>query len=339
MSNSANIKEQLISNAVTLFSRHGVKQEAMFQWIRDAIAASVASQPCVRVLYNNVYGGFSFSKEFEEFIKDKVGMAVQHKMRKEAVQYMQTFGKHVLDNTDICNGLRANLYAYYSSDLHAILDDVILIHHYKIQLTNFVTNANALDIYLKNPNASCDVETSYFTSISYLASAEPVTYWCPKYNRADLQKLQAQAREGSYKRQIENDLATAEEAALAVVSRETLDDFLAHYKEVVDVDVSSYSRDTDHRRTFMRLLSEKGYSQNMSIWESQYNYKVPIITYIIKRDLRAPVPEDNIIARIEEDFGLVCASGKYASLAIAEVPAGMSWKVTEYDGKEEIYIV
>lgn len=332
MTSVAEVKEQLITNAVTLFSQHNVKQDEMFKWIRDAITESAASKPCVRILYNSVHGGYSFSKEFKEFIADKVDTVIQHELRTKTVPYVQPFGKHVLDMYD---GLRTHLYAYHVSDLHKILKHVVLIYHYKTQLANFIANAKALDIYLKNPNASCDVETSHFTHVSYLTSQGHVTQWCPKYTRADLEKLQKQAKEGSYKRQIENDLAAAEEAALAVVSRETLDDFLAHYKTIIEVG----SRDRD-RKTLVTLLSEQGYSQDMSIWEPQYNYKVPIITYIIKRDIRAASPDDpNIIARIEEDFGLVCASGTYASLAIAEVPAGMSWNVAEYDGKEEVYVV
>ena len=333
MANKATIREQFVSHAVELFSKHKVKQDEMFQWIRDAIAKSVESRPKQFILYNACYGGFSLSPEFERYIRD--GNKVKyHKIREHASKYIQPFGKHVLDKKELI-GLRGHLYAYEQSPLKKINQHLVSLFYDRPKLANLEMNISALAAYLSCPSASSDVKpTSMKPQVSYLESGD-VHRWCTKYNRRDLQDVLDDALEGTYKRQLEASIAQHEEAALSIVSRDILEDFLAHYKEVQNYDVKR----GQERKAFCTSILEKGYQTDMSLWKLQHIYNTGIITYIIKHNISAPAPEDaESVSHIENEFGFACASGKHANLAVSAIPEGMSWEISEYDGLEKVHI-
>lgn len=334
MSEKTAVKAQLVSSALALFTDYHVKQDELFKWIRDAITESVASRPKQRIIYNAVHGGFSLSQEFEQFIRSTVKY---NKIREHAAKHMQSFAQYLLNKPELA-GLREHLYAYDTTNLHEALTPIIELYYTKPKLANLAINMKALDEYLANPNASRDVKPTLLKpTVSYLASEGAITRWCPKYNRSELKIVQMEARQGTYKRELETKVAQAEAAAVSIVGREVLEDFLLHYDEV-----SKYeSNRGQKRKTFIALLQEKGYKDDISVWKAaEDSYDLIIITYIIKRNLRSDPPADAaVISCIEEKFGLACASGTYANLAIADIPDGVSWRIHEYDGLENVYIV
>lgn len=78
--------------------------------------------------------------------------------------------------------------------------------------------------------------------------------------------------------------------------------------------------------------------QYLSIKSKDYIEKVSdgqkVYDFVISHDY-FEIPEDEY-NNIIKDFGLECASSRYCSLKIAEVPQFVSWYVGEYDGLEQI---
>lgn len=324
MSTYQDLKDKLVANAVELFTKHNVKQDVLFGLIRDAITLSVASKPKIRVLYNDKYGGFTLTDEFQCFVCGRIKC-----IRTEAPALMQAYGHDVL-KSDKLSGLKDCLYVYETTNLHTVMPHVMKVHNNRKELANLVRNALALDNYLADPHASCDVKPTVLKPhVSYLVSDGSLE-WFHEYARADLELVQTQVREGSYMRQLEADIFDNEQAV-----GEDLEDLLEHYAQVEKY--NDYSHD---RKTFIALLSEKGHKDDLSIWNVQHKYNTPIITYIIKRNLKpCDSLDSDMMNRVEENFGLVCASGKYTKLEIEEIPADMSWIIDEYDGKETVYVV
>ena len=45
---------------------------------------------------------------------------------------------------------------------------------------------------------------------------------------------------------------------------------------------------------------------------------------------------DPVLIQVIEELGVIFAEGKYAELKIVEIPDGIEWYVSEYDGMEHI---
>ena len=252
MLNMEQIKEILVSHAVELFSKHSVKQDEMFQWIRDAITSSVSDLPKQRILYCGTYGGYSLSEEFEKFIRTK--KISFHKHREMAATYVQPFGKSILDKQEFA-GLREHLYEYKTSKLRGVLQHVVSLYFDKRRLASYVKNVNSLENYLLDQEASRDVVSPQCKPCeSYLAYNGHVNQWGHKYARHDLEDVLKHAHEGTYRRGLEKGIANHQAAALAIVTREVFDDFTEHYKEVQKY----VAKRGSERKTFIASLQEKG---------------------------------------------------------------------------------
>jgi hypothetical protein len=327
MASKDKARDHLVAVATELFTKHNVKQDEMFTWIREAITVVVASKPKTRVLYNSAYGGFDTSSDFDEYIGDKYNFT---NFREQSTTFIQPFGKYILDKPQF-EGLRECLYTYETSDLQKLLSHIRTIHYDRIKLKNLPINVRVLEEYLSDPDASRDVQpTALKAQVSYLSGDRTIT-WCSKYPRANLEELLAEVREGTYQRKIQAEIANAENAMMKHVSREVMEDLIAHYGNIHHVKMNKNT-------SFVTMLHDNGYN-DLSIWCYQGHYKFEIMTYIIKRNLRhdTPVPQE-IVDLVEEKFGLVCASDAYCTLKIEEIPTGMTWRISEYDGLETVYV-
>jgi hypothetical protein len=332
MASKDKAREHLVAVATELFTKHNVKQDEMFTWIREAITVVVASKPKTRVLYNGAYGGFDTSSEFDEYVgNDRYTFT---DFREQSTTFIQPFGKYIIDKPHF-EGLRECLYTYETSNLQKLLSHIITIHYDRIKLNNLPINARVLEEYLTDPDASRNVQpVALKAQVSYLSGDQPIT-WCSKYPRANLEELLAEVREGTYQRKIQAEIANAENAIMKHVSREVMEDLIAHYGDMHRI---KNKKEKESKTAFVTMLHNNGYN-DLSIWRYQGHYKFEIMTYIIKRNLRhdTPVPQE-IVDLVEEKFGLVCASDAYCTLKIEEVPAGLSWRISEYDGLETVYI-
>jgi hypothetical protein len=105
--------------------------------------------------------------------------------------------------------------------------------------------------------------------------------------------------------------------------------------------------------SFCDAVTKRGVADDHA-WRNQTFYNRYAIMYLLSiqrqsknveehiRDLVedrfVEVDDDNLQGRAEETFGLLCASGRYSKLAIAQVPALLDWTVSEYDGLERVNV-
>jgi hypothetical protein len=105
--------------------------------------------------------------------------------------------------------------------------------------------------------------------------------------------------------------------------------------------------------SFCDAVRERGVADDHA-WRNQTFYNKYAIMYLlsIQRDSKnveehirdlvddrfVELDDDNLQGRAEETFGLLCASGRYSKLAIAQVPALLNWAISEYDGLERVYV-
>ena len=112
-----------------------------------------------------------------------------------------------------------------------------------------------------------------------------------------------------------------------------------------------YERSKSDDDTFVEALTKYGETY-FGIWKNQKILKNNYMRHILLHKLYEKIQYDRdtiiyeqchaskeeIEAKAYVTLGLLCASGKYASLAFQEVPKGLSYKISEYDGRESIIV-
>ena len=85
-------------------------------------------------------------------------------------------------------------------------------------------------------------------------------------------------------------------------------------------------------RAHALIAKRKGWQHACDDWDKDYWYSSPgkaVYESYLKRD-------DSDLVAVVEELG-IDADGRYAELKIVDVPDGVDWYISEYDGLEEIH--
>ena len=85
-------------------------------------------------------------------------------------------------------------------------------------------------------------------------------------------------------------------------------------------------------RAHALIAKRKGWQHACDDWDKDYWYSSPgkaVYESFLKRD-------DSDLVVVVEELG-IDADGRYAELKIVDVPDGVDWYISEYDGLEEIH--
>lgn len=361
------LKTQLESCAIDLVVRHNIKQKQMHEWITNALKEYVNGQEHVKLLFNNCYGGFRFSKPFIAYLQEQDNLITEEchlydtMMRVKAVPYISPFAVHIL-NMEQYNGLKNILYIYHLHSLDVIFKKVQRV----IQLTKnrsiILDNLDKIATYVANIN-----DMFARSEVSVINQGKP-GLWNLKvplsktkissFSCTQLKELLCEYESSDLKKEINDDLKGAIEALILTLGKslfEEIEDFL---------DIQLNREKESHRHpeidkykysSFISILSKEGYHSDLT-WKYQMVYNQYAIKYLIDKYMKSLDPSHQhsifdfvfneecpvdieVMKKVEETFGLLCASGGCAKLAIATVPPLLEWEVREYDGLENVHVL
>lgn len=291
-------------------------------------------------LCGGVFGG-----EFdEEIVNDP------EDFREEAVADIVPFGKALLSRDDM-NVMKYVLYMYTKYSFDAVFENVRLYAMHKSNVEWYQRNLQALREYLADP------KSSYSSKPGYKLYESMLTYdTCrfASYTKHDLEELVEYCDGDEGKLYVPNRIAFMDEfkaKVVAVLGEEGFEDAARFRKNLNEQKKNTKysSLDRDNRKRFVVYLFSKGYQEPIT-WifhQSAYNYGAILFLIDKYNTLNANVDyisgtridDDDVNDDIYEQFGLLCASSKYAELGIKDVPALMEYKIGEYDGREKVYVV
>jgi len=389
------LKSLLESTAIKLLCEHNVQQNKMFQWIRAALKDYVAGMPNVRVLYNNCYGGFGLSKEFQRFCHtgdlrpkcekqqhetndvDSISEPstdsdansesdsetdedyidyLQHE-RTEPIQHLIQFAKSVL-NDPVCAGMHRILHIYHKYHFATLVGFATKVVQYTKDKQNCADNIKLLRNYLDDP------ESVYHGKKYWVPNRFTMTYknnQFENYTREQLESLFQESMDRDIVKEYYDKIANTRKEMKDIlntfedVPEETAKQFIEDLIAFVDKDLSSikpYSiYDTPvkkENRPFITILLSEGWKSS-SIWLSRMKevYSKVAMKFITDKYTNEDATSDflsgseipdTLLDCEYEHFGLLCASDRYSNLAIAEMPALLDYRISEYDGLESVQV-
>lgn len=329
-------KEAIKRASVALIRDHGVKQPTMFKWIREAIREYAKDLPKQRVLYNTCFGGYKLSKEFLEFVKCNDKHA---EMREEGVQYIVPFAKSVLEKPEL-RTLADVLHMYHKYKFQTIFHSISDVGYIQRSVQKYKKNLVALREYLSNTSAVTDGAKNPWSG---MLAFDKVDF--ESYSREKLQNVLEKCEDEDYPAKQDARVQEIYDTLVDAIGAGPLKDVLCFSLNERTREESPHGR---RKQSFIGELLTKGFDEPNTWIHRQTSYNYRSILYLINKyksdDAKAGVDfisgESIVVGdeKMYEKFGLLCASGAYADLAIDELPALMDYDIHEYDGKENVCV-
>ncbi len=292
----------------------------------------------LRVLYNKTYGGFDYSREFSLFCK-KSGVGEED--REKDVDQVLAFGKSLIEKYPILSDI-FKWYAQYGKEYKKASNDAERRRDNIDKRDQF----DALTAKVQEQIASGPIGFIDEAKDEAPADVWPFvrSYWntYPRnslygFSEKALQKLldEAQAQRQKLDDLIGEaspsiDIIQAVQAAEAVKAEETVTETRDSGK-LEDLWVKP--------NKFLKALEAYG-PESAKTWASQAVISVAAVLYFLAhQDVFERSYDAASDLAAQETLGLLAASGAHCELAIDNVPIYAQYSISEYDGKERVYLL
>lgn len=292
-----------------LVMNRGMKQNVIYKMVTKYLTQQAGDNKQY-VLFNDCYGGFSFSKQFQTFTN-------VYEERENMRDHVISFGKHLFDKYPTI----ARMVAFYlSDDMNAKINEAYSFHHFTKKRHYLTTNISTLEAMAPTlpPFVKNNRSYTYLYDSCYIGDIDKIFTDTGDVTVAELIS------------KLRNDLSRAEKE----IDRRK--DAVDH-KLVAFWNIQSQQQSSNTNKEGISFLDavEKYGDNNEDIWANQSMLNKTAMRYLTLN----PPPADIVLHEDTfETLGLLGASDKYASLKFAEVPAGLSWYIHEYDGQERVIV-
>lgn len=362
------VKYNLINNVKDLIVNLGVSHKEILNDIHNAVVELGKSLPRIQVLYNSAYGGYGLSNAFMKYIEKYEPELEKHELGKyskefriEAVKHILPFGLEILKQYPFLIHL---LVIYNHYNFNTILDNISSIHFNETTLELFYNRKEQLESILTNPTlhgnnkASVNWIDDDSESESDSKYDKVSLYDIAHYKYHSLIGFTKETYEKAIEyitKEIETKLNNNEKYKAKCIECNITEEMFNDIKQVV----FNIKKEEEHTRdkydiSFIDAIEKYGIYDN-KVWKSQNRYNKNAMQYLLIKS-KNYIPQDtdgkhfldfalsNKYITINTDdynnivkaFALECASSRYCSLKIGEVPQYVSWYIGEYDGKESI---
>lgn len=312
--------DQLVILAKELVLKHKIPQKVLYKKITKNLIENINEKQYV--LYNTSFCEFAVSKQFSEFSgMDSSSIA---KSRENMRDIIISFGKHVANKYPL---LVQMINTYYQNNLSAQTSICTKYKYILDKKDKLSFNYNLLKKLDKTTKISKDIYTSTFRLETEINCIDKII---ARNGENDLNKLI---------KHVEDKLNKYDQELLEI-EKEIDYDILKHIdyqfpEEVEDNKLSFYLRIKWSNYSFLDAIEHYGL-EHFAIWKCQSMFNEKAMRYLL---ITRKFNDNKVIdKKLYESLGLIAASAQNISLTFKEIPIGLSWSISEYDGKESIYI-
>jgi len=336
-----NLVEKLENITLELVTDHGMDHADIKRIVFKVCSNVSEALPKLRVLYNDTYGGYGYSKDYKEFRakhleavgKNESTYRGLYEERIKDVDCVEAFGKHCKDKYPLI----AQMIATYKHHDMATLDFRIKDIVYRRKCMDTIHNA------LQTTTATPEDQFGDETNVGYVF-----------YGTFDFEKAHKYSKESlilwlvEEKNKITKSLEESTSYVFNKVGDKTewlIENYTVVFDEEDTDDVLWYKKKKwDEKMTpnngmvklsFVDAIKEYGES-HFAIWKCQGHFRQDVMRFLLKHPDVIPLVDSELCKDI--DIGLVFASGEYCKLQVGEAPQLLDWWIGEYDGKEGISI-
>lgn len=297
--------DQVLRLSRELVYDHGMKQNVIYKTITQHLKES--SKRTEYVLYNDCYGGFSYSDQYIIYTK------VRHGSKREGCRdNIIAFGKMLCEKYPRISNM---LSVYHKDGMEEQTDKCVEYKHLLKQTKMMETNLRNIS------NMSRDTRISYSDTILGLVFS--CMYSVKKFQE-----------DGNGKYTI-GELVDALQEKIHENRLEMEEMYPTLNLQLLDVlDILNSTNTKSKTKSFLSAVEEFG-ELDHGIWDCQSHLCSKSMKCILKMGSTSTQEPDDMVY---ESFGLLGASGRYSCLKFAEVPAELEWTITEYDGLETINV-
>lgn len=295
--------DTIIELSKELVLEHKIPQVLIYNEITKDLIKNINEKEYI--LYSACHGGFSFSDQFHNFCKKDI-YSKRSNMKTDII----SFGKHLGEKYPL---LLKMVNTYYINNL-------------KYQVNKSYTYKNLLDS-LNKLKKNIEKLSVMDKSLKIKGKLDFVCYMYNDFNDiiSPNGKYTIQDLIDFYNNDIDK-----KSKEITELEKELNNNVYTHL-DYVFPDENTFKF---KKYSFLDAIDHYGL-EHFAIWKCQHKINEKVMRYLLAtRDFS----DNDILEKTYETLGLIGASGKYANLDFAEIPAGLSWSISEYDGLEKIII-
>lgn len=330
------LESSLESIVKELILEHSVLHAQVTSVVNKAVMSLADGKSCIRVLYNVIHGGFSYSKGFEDFT-GKHGRVL-------AVPFIKAFGAH-------CRTLYPHvarmLDTYTSNNLDSMFCLVNSIVYTKSSIKRLEERECILDNAADEGNNKLKENGE-----SYHVLYGEFEKLCKLYTRESLKGSIERVRnklQSDLDKTVQDLLQCIASSCCTLPAEECMQRMIGNTDFMFDEEIAEAQKPYYERQNWAEVKKKNEGIVRLSFWDAaglarwpgalwkcQTSYKYCVIKFLLRFPDVFTLPPTFDPESMNEKIGLLFASGEYASLDIAEVPAYVAWTINEYDGKEQV---
>lgn len=333
------LKDQFVDIYVKLRFDYKISHDDLEKILRKEVIEKSKNKPNRRIIYNTSYGGFGYSELFYRNYEVTELDVEYEDDREHGAHLMCPFGKLILD---IRPEIKRAVYMEYTSDIAKINYDTYRIVYEEYKLEQFRNNvAKFRDYYtthdekeqwrygmqeLKMHNVLPQNHMSAYLSIPSMYTFDSIKNVLDNSIAEEVKTLDKIAE---YKSKIDKIIPQ-------IKYIDDIPEFFEAFKKIMKLFFDPEECSLIESRRKIHFASEfEMDAKSIKTWKSYRGCGASIMYFMLHNKSHVEY-DKQILNTIYETFGLRCASGQYASLAITEIPALCSYEIEEYDGSEKI---
>lgn len=335
METKEDLLHSLANNVVQLVKDYQMSHKEIKEHIYQCLFEESKKLPMTDVLYNNIHGGYGFSRDFNNSHYFERTSKLTNRVC--VMNHIKDYGARKYSELPFIARL-ISIYTHYNlKDAFRVIKKIDALESTVIaQQTNLKSLLGVDDLSFgdeeRTESFEYKVYDDHFKRLVARYTKSSLIHCFESGIEKNLQSI-TNLKEAL---QLTDDIVGKIKTSLKYSFPEEVEN---NKKPWYDRNKWEMGKD-GHTMSFIEAIDFYG-ERHWAIWKCQQRFDEAAMRFLIQHPDVLPVPEaidQMTLEDITTSMGLMCASGRYCNLVIGKAPQLVDWYIGEYDGLESICI-